>query len=66
MYEAAVLHKPHQIIIEKRTEPQLSENEVLIKVNFAGVCGTDIAIFSGEYKVPLPLALGHEFTKIFP
>jgi len=34
----------------------------LIKVRFAGVCGTDIALFSGQYKVPLPLVLGHEFS----
>jgi alcohol dehydrogenase len=62
MYTAAVLHKPSQIIIEERVEPQLEGNEALIKVNYAGVCGTDIAIFSGEYTVPLPLVLGHEFT----
>jgi alcohol dehydrogenase len=62
MYTAAVLHKPQQIIIEERAEPQLESNEVLIRVNYAGVCGTDIAIFSGEYAVPLPLVIGHEFT----
>jgi len=62
MYTAAVLHKPRQIRIEERAEPQLESNEVLIKVNYAGVCGTDIAIFSGEYVAPLPLVLGHEFT----
>jgi len=62
MYTAAVLHKPRQIIIETRAEAQLECNEVLIKVNYAGVCGTDIAIFSGEYTVPLPLVPGHEFT----
>jgi len=62
MYTAAVLHKPRQIIIEEHAEPQLESNEVLIRVNYAGVCGTDIAIFSGEYAVPLPLVIGHEFT----
>jgi len=62
MYTAAVLHQPRKITIAKRTEPQPESNEVLIRVNCAGVCGTDIAIFSGEYDVPLPLVLGHEFT----
>jgi len=62
MYKAAVLISPEEIRIEKREEPSLSDNEVLIKVRFAGVCGTDIALFSGQYKVPLPLVLGHEFS----
>ncbi|GFP22189.1 L-iditol 2-dehydrogenase, partial [Candidatus Hakubella thermalkaliphila] len=29
---------------------------------WAGVCGTDLAIFSGHYQVALPLVLGHEFS----
>jgi alcohol dehydrogenase len=62
MYKAAVLVSPEEITIEERQEPRLDPNEVLIKVKFAGVCGTDIALFSGEYKVPLPLVLGHEFS----
>ncbi|MCD6386148.1 alcohol dehydrogenase catalytic domain-containing protein, partial [Candidatus Sumerlaeota bacterium] len=35
-----------------------------MNVLFAGVCGTDIAIFNGEYKVPLPIVLGHEFVGV--
>jgi len=62
MYEAAVLYKPRQIKVEKRALPKLEDNEVLIKVAFAGVCGTDIAIFEGEYAVLLPLVIAHEFT----
>ncbi len=62
MYKAAVLISPEEIRIEEREKPSLSDNEVLIKVKFAGVCGTDIALFSGQYKVPLPLVLGHEFS----
>jgi alcohol dehydrogenase len=62
MYKAAVLVSPEEIKIEERQEPCLGDNEVLIKVRFAGVCGTDIAIFSGKYRVPLPLVLGHEFS----
>lgn len=53
---------PEEIKIEKRQEPILDDNEVLVKVKFAGICGTDLAIFSGNYRVPLPLVLGHEFS----
>jgi alcohol dehydrogenase len=33
---------------------------VIISVRRAGICGTDIAIASGDYKVRAPLILGHE------
>lgn len=62
MYKAGVLVSPEEIKIEKRQEPILDDNEVLVKVKFTGICGTDLAIFSGNYRVPLPLVLGHEFS----
>lgn len=62
MYKAGVLVSPEEIKIEKRQEPILDDNEVLVKVKFAGICGTDLAIFSENYRVPLPLVLGHEFS----
>ncbi|HEY7535979.1 MAG TPA: alcohol dehydrogenase catalytic domain-containing protein, partial [Thermodesulfobacteriota bacterium] len=64
MYKAAVLVSPEELKIEKRREPSLDENEVLIHVRFAGICGTDISIFSGKYRVPLPIVLGHEFSGV--
>jgi alcohol dehydrogenase len=61
-YRAAVLAAPGRISHEVRALPELRDDEVLIDVTYAGVCGTDLAIYSGEYPVPLPLVLGHEFT----
>lgn len=61
-YKAAVLDKPGHIRMEHRSVMTPGEKEVLIRVAYAGICGTDIAIHSGEYTVPLPLVLGHEFT----
>lgn len=59
---SAVLVAPGKI--EYRTEPvrPLRSGEVLVEITCAGVCGTDLAISSGEYAVPLPLVLGHEYT----
>ena len=34
--------------------------EAVITVGKAGICGTDLAIASGKYKVATPLVLGHE------
>lgn len=33
---------------------------VVISVSRAGICGTDLAIASGDYRVKTPLILGHE------
>lgn len=44
------------------SRPQISENEVLMKVRKVGICGTDLHIYNGGMNVPLPLVLGHEFV----
>jgi len=45
-------------------EPSISEEEVLVKVAYCGVCGTDLHIFRGEFPVKLPLVPGHEFSGV--
>jgi threonine dehydrogenase-like Zn-dependent dehydrogenase len=61
-YRAAVLNEPRHIdLVEQPTRRPLA-GEVLLDVVCAGVCGTDIAIYGGDYPVPLPLVLGHEFA----
>jgi threonine dehydrogenase-like Zn-dependent dehydrogenase len=64
MYHAASLIKPKQIQIQKREDFKLQANEVLIRMAFAGVCGTDIALYSGDYPISLPRVLGHEVSGI--
>jgi 2-desacetyl-2-hydroxyethyl bacteriochlorophyllide A dehydrogenase len=61
-YIAAVLKEPNKINLENRKIRHLKPTEALIRVAYAGICGTDIAIYNGDYKVPLPLVLGHEFS----
>ncbi|MBF8249427.1 MAG: hypothetical protein HW400_28 [Candidatus Levybacteria bacterium] len=43
-------------------EPQINENEILMKVKKVGICGTDLHIYSGGMNVLTPLVLGHEFV----
>ena len=62
MYRIANLVAPQKIKIEKREDPTLNSEEAIIEVSTAGICGTDLAIFSGNYEVPLPIVLGHEFS----
>lgn len=64
MAKQAILIGPHNIIVEDRPPPEVGPREVLVEVSYAGVCGTDLAIYSGDYPVSLPLVLGHEFAGI--
>lgn len=45
-------------------KPLPKDDEVLIKVMFSGICGSDIHAFKGEYNKQIPLTLGHEFIGI--
>jgi threonine dehydrogenase-like Zn-dependent dehydrogenase len=61
---AAVLVSPGRIEIEERPEPVPGPREVAVRVRCAGVCGTDLALFSGDYATDLPIVLGHEFAGV--
>lgn len=43
--------------------PEITDDKVLIKVAYTGICGSDIHTFKGEYINPTePVVLGHEFA----
>ena len=49
--------------IGELNRPVIKENEALIKVSYAGICGTDMMIYSGKHpRAKAPLAMGHEFS----
>lgn len=51
--------------IEEVPVPTINENQVLIEVKKAGVCGTDLHIFYDCFsKVCPPVTLGHEFSGV--
>lgn len=43
-------------------EPTLKPNEVIIKIQAAGICGTDIHIYKDEFPTNPPVVLGHEIS----
>ncbi|MCX8035966.1 MAG: alcohol dehydrogenase catalytic domain-containing protein [Candidatus Sumerlaeia bacterium] len=61
-YRAAVLTAPRHIELRELPLPHLGPNDALIRIHLAGVCGTDLAVHDGDYPVPLPLVLGHEWV----
>ena len=42
--------------------PVISDDEVLIKVSYAGICGTDIHIKHDQFPYWPPVIMGHEFS----
>lgn len=65
LMKAAVFYGKHDIRVENIPIPVPKENEVLVKVAYCGVCGTDVHIFEGDKgcaEVHPPIVLGHEFA----
>ena len=44
--------------------PDPGPGEVLVRVEAAGICGTDRHLFKGEFPCTPPITLGHEFSGI--
>src|SRR5262245_45723329 len=58
---AAVLRGPRAFRLETVPDPAVGPGEVLVRVDAAGICGTDYRIWTGERRVRYPLIPGHEF-----
>ena len=52
--------------LEDAPEPEYGINDVLIKVDRTGICGTDIHIYNwdawAQKTIPVPMIVGHEFV----
>jgi threonine dehydrogenase-like Zn-dependent dehydrogenase len=60
--KAQVVEAPHRMAFKEVPVPQISDDEVLVKVKYCGVCGSDWSIYTGKYAADkLPLITGHEF-----
>ena len=62
----AVLYKDIQFVeMSEIKKPIIADNEALIKVKYAGICGTDLHIFNGLHpRAKPPLVMGHEISGI--
>jgi len=58
----AVITEPNKIELQEKADLIPKPQEVIIAPEVTGICGTDLALFSGDYQVPLPLTPGHEFV----
>ncbi len=65
--KALVKAKPEPgLWMEHRPVPEIGPDDVLIRINKTGICGTDIHIWNwdewAKRTVPVPLVTGHEFA----
>jgi len=52
--------------LEDIAEPAIGINDVLIRVRYTGICGTDVHIYEwdewAQKTIKVPMAIGHEFV----
>jgi len=63
--KAVYVESKHKTVIKDVDKPLLGSKEVLIKVCYAGICGSDLHIFNDAhaFRKP-PVIIGHEMTGI--
>jgi L-gulonate 5-dehydrogenase len=61
--KAGILYRDREICVGDTPDPAIRPDEVIIKTDFSGICGTDLHIYRGEFhdRVRFPAVLGHEF-----
>lgn len=62
--KALVIDSPGQATVREIPYPQPLRDEVVIRVESAGLCGSDTHIFNGTYPAKYPLVPGHEFSGV--
>lgn len=64
MMKTAVMTELKKVEIQQRPIPVPADNEVLVKVEYVGICGSDLHYFEagriGDFVVEPPFVLGHE------
>ena len=62
--KVAMLVGPKKIEIQEVPLPELGEDDILIKVEGAGVCGTDVHEWKMDPFGLMPVVLGHEGPQV--
>jgi threonine dehydrogenase-like Zn-dependent dehydrogenase len=65
--QAAVFHRPGQIALEHRDVYDIGDDEILLQIRAASICGTDLRIYKeGHFKIPegCSRVLGHELAGV--
>ena len=60
--KVAMLTSPKHIEVKEYPIPELEDDDILVKVEGCGVCGTDVHEWKGDPFGIIPVTLGHEGT----
>ena len=60
--QALTFHGPRDVRIEEVPRPEITESgDVLLRVDRAAICGTDLHPYSGRMELEDGVVLGHEY-----
>ena len=60
---ALVYEAPYQMVLREVAVPTLKPNEVLIRIAYSGICGSELSGYEGKNSLRRPpLIMGHEFS----
>jgi len=60
--QALMFHGPHDVRVEEVPRPEIEEPaDVLLRVDRAAICGTDLHPYSGRMELEDGVVLGHEY-----
>jgi len=62
--KAVCFEAPFRVAIVEMPPPAPGPQDVLIRVEAAGICGTDLSLYAGEHDPRYPLVPGHEFSGV--
>ncbi|MDY6821362.1 MAG: alcohol dehydrogenase catalytic domain-containing protein [Deferribacterota bacterium] len=61
--KAVCINAPEHIVLKDIEKPDITKNNILIRVKAVGICGSDIAAFAGKNPlVTYPRVIGHEIA----
>jgi 2-desacetyl-2-hydroxyethyl bacteriochlorophyllide A dehydrogenase len=59
---AAQFQRIGELALIRKEIPELGDHDVLVKIDTATICGTDIHILAGHQPAKPPVVIGHEFS----
>ena len=62
---AARYHGIRDVRIEDVPRPEVGRDDVLVRVAYAGICGSDLHVYAkGMFGIVPPMTMGHEFSGV--
>ncbi len=59
----ANLTAPFTIELQEKSIPEITDSDVLLKIHYVGICGSDIQMYHGKHKyMTFPVVFGHELS----